>query len=60
MKRFITSVALLVCTMLMTGSFVQLVAQPNTGGGGATTATTYDAVCSGLSGNAVSECLSKY
>jgi hypothetical protein len=26
MKRFITSVALLVCTMLMTGSFVQLVA----------------------------------
>jgi len=35
MKRFITSVALLVCTMLMTGSFVQLVAQPNTGGGGA-------------------------
>lgn len=34
MKRFITSVALLVCTMLMTGSFVQLVAQPNTAGGG--------------------------
>ena len=29
MKRFITSVALLVCTMLMTGSFVQLVAQTN-------------------------------
>lgn len=33
MERFITSVALLVCTMLMAGSYVQLVAQPNAAGG---------------------------
>ncbi len=34
MKRFITSVALLVCSLLMAGSYVQVVAQPNTAGGG--------------------------
>ena len=34
MKRFITSATLLVCTLLMSGSFVQLVAQPNAAGGG--------------------------
>ena len=36
MKRFITSVTLLVCTLLVSGSFVQLVAQPNAAGGGST------------------------
>ena len=36
MKRFITSVTLLVCTLLVSGSIVQLVAQPNAAGGGST------------------------
>ncbi len=34
MKRFITSVTLLVCTLLMSGSITQLIAQGPTGGGG--------------------------
>lgn len=33
MKRRIVSTAVLMCIMLMTGSFVQLVAQPNAAGG---------------------------
>ena len=33
MKRFITSVALLMCIMLISGSIDQLLAQPNAAGG---------------------------
>ena len=53
MKRFTTFVALFVCTMIISGSVVQLRAQGPTAVGGGGGATTHDAVYSGLSGNAV-------